>query len=114
MCNLELINLLVKFKVDCNLKNKFGETALSITSASLSDNSFDLFSFFVDLGCNPNLNDNVLGLSCIHFLSYLGKSKFLLKLVEHKADFNLKNIHNVSPINILQNNHPHLIKELFK
>jgi ankyrin repeat protein len=106
----------LSFKADLNVKNYFGQTALSLSSLTFHQNrfSYDIFCIFLSFGCDPNCHDTLSGESCVHYLSHLGQSDFLRKLIEYKANFNLLNIYNKSPKNILEDFHPHLIKELFK
>jgi ankyrin repeat protein len=116
LCTFEMIKLMVNYKVDHKIDNLFGQNALTISSFNLTNHSFDIFCFFLDnLGHDPNFNQNLLGESCVHILCFLGEKKFLKKLIENKADFDLLHLYNnKTPKNILKERHPNIIKELFK
>jgi Ankyrin repeats (3 copies)/Ankyrin repeats (many copies) len=98
--DLEMVQILLEFGVDVDIKNRDGHTPLDYASASGHRNDARVARLLVAHGADPNTRESIHGFTPLHRASKFGRIEIVRLLIEHGANVEVKNDGGSTPLDV--------------
>ena len=97
--DLEMVQVLLDYGIDVNVRNDYGSTPLAYTGQSQFSNDPRVVRLLLDHGADPNVS-NLSGTTPLYHASRSGNVEMVRLLVERDASIEAQNVGGMTPLDV--------------